>query len=125
VLLEARNVKEIFPQVSLKELQMAQDELDNRAIIAQLSSSLRVGCISGAIGHIFTEAVELEGLDEALTYARTLGVKSTEASQMVATAQIVRRLRAAIKLSNFPETQDVLECTCRCFAARSRTLVVI
>ena len=109
VLLEARGMKDLFPQVSLKELQLAQDELDNRAIIAQLSAALRVGGPAGAVGHLAAGAIDTEGLDEAVAYARTLGVKSAEASQMVATAQVVRKLRAALKAGDFAGASEVLD----------------
>lgn len=109
VLLEARGMKDLFPQVSLKELQLAQDELDNRAIIAQLSAALRVGGPAGAVGHIAAAAIDTDGLDEAIAYARTLGVKSAEASQIVATAQAVRKLRAVLKAGDFSGASEVLE----------------
>jgi hypothetical protein len=109
VLLEARSNKGIFPQISLRELQLAQDELDNRAIIAQVTSALKTGGAAGPIGRTDVDAIDLSALDEALTYARTLGVKSVEASQVVATAQLIRRLRVALKSRNVAEARDVLE----------------
>jgi sugar diacid utilization regulator len=109
VLLEARNCKNTFPQISLKELQLAQDELDNRAILAQLTSALRSGVASGAVGAIRIDAIDINVLDEALTYVRTLGVKSSEASQLVATAQAVRKLRVALRAGSMGDAREVLE----------------
>jgi hypothetical protein len=39
------------------ELQLAQDELDNRAIVAQLTAALRVGAIAGPVGAIDADAI--------------------------------------------------------------------
>jgi len=111
-LLEARTMKHVFPAVSLKELQLAQDELDNRAIIVQLNAALKVGVLCGPIGQPDTAAIDTAALDEALAYAKTLGVKSAEASQVVATAQFVRKLRMALKSGDFTQAQELLECEC-------------
>jgi hypothetical protein len=109
VLLEARQTKHIFPPVSLKELQQAQDELDNKAILAQVNGALRKGVPTGSIGHVDPDSVDVAVLDEALGYARTLGVKSTEASAAVAAAQLVRRLRVAVKANDWAEAKEALE----------------
>jgi hypothetical protein len=109
VLLEARSLKHLFPPVSLKELQLAQDELDNRAIVAQITAALRAGGVSGAVGHMDAAAISVTALEEALSYAKTLGVKSAEAAQMVSTAQVIRRLRQALKGGSFAEAQEILE----------------
>jgi hypothetical protein len=109
VLLEARQTKHIFPPVSLKELQQAQDELDNKAILAQINGALRKGVPTGSIGHVDPDSVDVAVLDEALGYARTLGVKSAEASASVAAAQLIRRLRVAVKANDWAEAKEVLE----------------
>ena len=108
VLLEARQLKHIFPPVSLKELQAAQDELDNKAILAQINAALRQGVPTGSIGHIDPDSVDVTVLDDALAYARSLGVKSVEASAAVAGAQIMRKLRVAVKANDWAEAADVL-----------------
>lgn len=109
VLLEARQLKHIFPPVSLKELQAAQDELDNKAIIAQINAALRQGVPVGSIGHIDPTSVDVSVLDESLGYARTLGVKSIEAGDAVAAAQVMRRLRVAVKANDWSEAREVIE----------------
>ena len=109
VLLEARQLKHVFPPVSLKELQQAQDELDNKAIIAQLQTALREGATSGSVGHLDPNSADITALDEAIAYARTLGVKSVEASQAVATARTIRALRVAVKANDWADAKAVLE----------------
>jgi hypothetical protein len=85
-------MKHVVPKVSLEELQLAQDELDNRAIVAQLTAALRAGALAGPIGALDTDAINCGGLDEALQYARTLGVKCAETATLAATVQAVREL---------------------------------
>jgi hypothetical protein len=109
VLLEARQLKHVFPPVSLKELQQAQDELDNKAIIAQLQTALREGATTGAVGHLDANSADITALDEAIAYARTLGVKSVEASQAVATARTIRALRVAVKANDWADAKTVLD----------------
>jgi hypothetical protein len=102
VLLEARGMRAAFPPVTLRELQLAQDELDNRAACAQLIAALASGAVMGPVGHVDLAAISVAGLDSAVAYARSLGVKSPEATALVDTALAVRGLRAAAQAEDWP-----------------------
>ena len=109
VLTDARDVKEDFPLVSLRELQLVQDELDNRSIISALTAALSAGGPMGTVGDLQLAGVDTEGLDAAINYAKTLGCKTVEASQMVATAQLVRRLRQCLVAGDLSMARDMLD----------------
>ena len=51
VLLEARAVKHVFPAVALKELQLAQDELDNRGAAALTLPRCSVATMASLLRH--------------------------------------------------------------------------
>ena len=109
VLLEARSAKHVFPSVSLRELQLAQDELDDRAIAAQVSAALKAGAIAGPVGSPdIASSADVSVLDDALGYAKALGVKSDGAAALVATATFVRKLRSAFKAGAWAEAAEVL-----------------
>ena len=109
VLSDAREVKEDFPLVSLRELQLVQDELDNRSILSALTAALSAGGPSGTVGDLALAGVDTAGLDAAINYAKTLGCKTIEASQMVATAQLVRRLRQSLVAGDLALASEMLD----------------
>ncbi|RYG41202.1 hypothetical protein EON68_03360, partial [archaeon] len=109
VLAEARDAKQIFPPVSLRELQAAQDELDNRTLVSTLVSALSRGGAATTIGDVNAGGIQLAAIDEALAQARAVGVKSAEATQLVMTAHMIRGIRAALKAGNFEEARTLLE----------------
>jgi len=109
VLADARHEKRVFPVESLQELQLVQDELDNRTILAQLTGALSSGAARGAIGDLDVDGIDTSGLDRAITFARSLGCKTIESSQMVATAQLVRRLRQALVAGDLDLAGELLD----------------
>jgi hypothetical protein len=109
VLEDARSVRHVFPEVSLRELQLAQDELDNRSVLAKLVAALRTGGPRGGVGELDLEALSTKQLDQAIDYARSIGCRTIEASQMLATANLVRRLRQSLQAGDLTLCRELLE----------------
>ena len=74
-------------------MQLAQDELDDRSVVSQLKSAFGTGPVKGMVGQLNLDAVDVDNLEAAIHYAHHIGCKTVVASQMLATAQLVRRLR--------------------------------
>ena len=109
VLAEARDRVEILPMEARRELQLALDELNNRHIMGKLTSALSQGSPRGRVGDLDLSQVETDSLDHAIKYARTLGCKTVEASQLVATAFLVRQLRRALLDSDLHTARTLLD----------------
>jgi hypothetical protein len=109
VLLDARAMRTVLPHKCLRELQVAQDELDNRALLAQVGGALAEGAVGGPVGKLDTASISTAALDDAISFARTLGVKSTEAATALATAMLVRRVRAALRTGDYAGAREALE----------------
>lgn len=109
VLMEARSHRNIFPPVSLKELQVAQDELDNRALCSQLTTAISKCALKGEIDAFDVDGIETEAIDAALLLANSLGVKSPEAVKLVATAQVLRNLRIAFKNNDITTASEIFD----------------
>ncbi|KAA0165511.1 hypothetical protein FNF31_01856 [Cafeteria roenbergensis] len=151
VLEDARSSRGLFDEGSLRELQLAQDELDNRLVLARLASALRTGgaAVSSsparAGGHrrpgassppsrspgsasagsssppkggdasasqgslLDLDGVDTAPLDDAIDFAESLGCRTIEASQMLATARLVRRLRQALLAGALDSCRDLLD----------------
>jgi len=131
VLEEARSQRNVFPEASLRELQLAQDELDNRLVLAKLAAALRSGSAAVSAGPgapsglrggpgtgpsdrpepslLDLDAVDPAPLDDAIDYAESLGCRTIEASQMLATARLVRRLRQALLAGDLERCRGLLE----------------
>lgn len=82
--------------VVAEELAAVLAEFDERAVSAELRAALAHGRIGGAPGALDTGGVEVHGLDAALAYAASLGCRTPAARALLASAHVVRRLRAAV-----------------------------
>lgn len=91
------------------EFALAHEELDNRTILAALSSALSAGMSTGAVGHLNVSTIELTPLRDALALAKRLGADTPEAKQMVRTARVVLRLRTALLRGDYQMAHDALE----------------
>jgi hypothetical protein len=109
VLAEAREVKEKLPEASLREFQLAQDELDNRSILSHVASALATGGPRGAVGELDLRQLSTDDIDNAVEFATRLGCKTVEASQIVATAKLVRKLRQSLADYDLPTARALLE----------------
>jgi hypothetical protein len=87
----------------------AQDELDNRAIILELSQALSVGSVQVSNGKLFTGYTDVKQLSEAIALSNRLGPKTAEAKLMLLTAKAVKRLRQALLSGDYAEAKSVLE----------------
>ena len=77
-------------------LQLAQDELDDRTVLLRLRNAMLTGGPSGTVAAVDLQSVRLDKLDSAITFCGRVGCKTLTASQMLATGQLVRRLRQAL-----------------------------
>ena len=68
------------------------------------------------VGALNTASINTAALDDAISFARTLGVKSTDAA--LATALLVRRLRAALRTGDFAGAREALEAAGRASPTR-------
>ncbi|CAE7896748.1 unnamed protein product, partial [Symbiodinium sp. KB8] len=107
VLTEAHG--KVLSDVVAQEIGSAQDELDNRAILASLSESMLMGQTTGYPGKLHLDAVDLATLNKAIGQAARVGAQSPEAKQMLFTAKVVLRLRQAILAGNYKEAHLTLE----------------
>ena len=60
---------------------------------SQLKAALGTGPIRGSIGQLNLDDVDVDNLEAAIHYAHHIGCKTVNASQLLATAQLVLRLR--------------------------------
>ena len=86
---------------------MMCDELRNRNILLHLSAALANGMAVGAVGEVDTTKVDVSALDWAIAYAKRVEVQTLEASQMLATAQLIRKLRAALIAGDWRRLEQV------------------
>jgi hypothetical protein len=90
-------------------LQLAQDELDDRSILAQLNSAMQVGCVISGDGQLSVRDIDVDSLSAAVQYALHLSPKTQNAAQMLATAQLVLALRQAFVRNDLAHAQQLLE----------------
>jgi hypothetical protein len=83
--------------------------LDDRSVMSQLKSALTAGAVRGAIGHLNLDEVDVDNLEAAIHYAHHIGCKTQGASQLLATAQLVLRLRQALMVSDLDAARQMLE----------------
>eukprot|EP01138_Halocafeteria_seosinensis_P015798 gb/GECG01016122.1/.p1 GENE.gb/GECG01016122.1/~~gb/GECG01016122.1/.p1 ORF type:complete len:2167 (+),score=323.76 gb/GECG01016122.1/:1-6501(+) len=106
---EARENKDLFPLASLKELQLVQDEYDNRSVAEALRDAMSSGGPRGSADNLEIEdVVETGKLDEAISYARTLGCLTEETKLLKKSAEILRSLRHALLANDFEQAKAVL-----------------
>lgn len=91
-----------------EELRVMGDELDNRNIMVHISNALSRGAAVGEIGHLDVTSIDIVSLDQAIAYAKKIGCQTQEASQLLGTAQLIRRLRHALMSSNWQRLEIIL-----------------
>ena len=98
-----------------KELDLMVEEVKNRNILLHLSAALSAGMATGAVGDLDTSKVDVSALDWAISYAKRLEVRTMEASHLLTTAQLIRKLRAALVAGDWRRLEQVcLKCVCVC-----------
>ncbi len=75
----------------------------------QLRSALQCGQVKGAVGHIVLDGIDTTGLQSAVHYAQHLGCKTVTTSQLLATAQVVLRLRQVFLTRDMAAVREVLD----------------
>lgn len=106
-LLEAHG--KVLADIGAVEIRSAQDELDNRAILAELASALSRGKPQGRTGRLYTGSIDLKPLNDAIGLAARLVPKTTEAKQMLFTSKVVARLRLCLLNEDLAEAGLTLE----------------
>ena len=89
--------------------QLAQDELDDRSVVAQLKSAIQSGAIASGGGQLSVRDIDVENLEAAVQYAVHIGSKTQHANQLLATGQLVLALRRALLGNDMPAARDLLE----------------
>lgn len=107
VLQHGRGVR--MSALALPEMQLAQDEVDNRRVLRVLRSALVAGAASGSVGSIDTSTISLRPLDEGLATAMELGCVTDDAERLLATTKRIRRLRARLLDGNWEDVADILD----------------
>jgi hypothetical protein len=90
-----------------KELDLMCEELKNRNILLHLTAALGSGMATGAVGEMDTSKVDVSALDWAISYAKRMEVHTLEASHLLTTAQLVRKLRAALVAGDWRRLEQV------------------
>lgn len=90
------------------ELRLVEAEMNNRAIVQLLTEALCSGSASGRIGELDVAAIELKTIDAGIGTAQRLGCHTDEASLLLRSAKVVRRLREALITNNHSRLEAVL-----------------
>ena len=99
----------MLADVVAAEILAAQDELDNRAIIQNLSACLAIGGPHLVNGRLLLDHLELSSLTTAITVATQLGPKTPEAMLLLLTAKVIRKLRMCLQTENYTEARTTLD----------------
>lgn len=87
------------------ELSFVQDELENRAALANLRTALTSGRPSGSVGSLDTTTVSTTVLADALALVNRMGVKTDLARQLLASAEMVMQVRTALLKGEWDELE--------------------
>ena len=99
----------VVADIGAPELRLAQDELDNRTILLEISSALQRGRPQGRPGRLYIGAVDTRPLEASLDLAARLGPKTAEAQQMLFSGKVIARLRACLLNEDLRQAAITLE----------------
>jgi hypothetical protein len=94
-----------------KEFSLMCDELKNRNTILCLTSALQAGMAMGEVGELDASKVDVSALDWAISYAKRMEVQTLEASHLLTTAQVIRKLRASLVAGDWRRLEQVRVCS--------------
>ena len=92
-----------------EELELAQEVLNNQATITQLTLALQSGAATGEVGEMVMSSISVSELDVAIAGARRRGTRSTEATMLLWSATLIRRLRVALVARDWDQAADVIK----------------
>jgi myosin heavy subunit len=91
-----------------KELLVAKDIYNNFVIITTLKDAVSTGMAAGEIGNINLGLIELGKLDDALALVEKLTCKTQDAKQLLQSANVVRRIRFALKFMDWDSLEKIM-----------------
>jgi hypothetical protein len=95
-----------------RELDIMEAELHNRTAIVRLTAAVSSGAADGRVGVLSPATVDVVELDAALAYATQVGCRTSEASLLLASAQLVRTIRAALLAGDWERLERVSVTRC-------------
>ena len=90
------------------ELALVEAEMNNRAIVQDLTHALCTGHATGRIGELDVSAIDLKVIDAGIATAQRLGCHTEAAVLLLDSAKVVRRLREALITNNHQRLASVL-----------------
>ena len=104
--------KQSLARIARPELQMSQDAMNNRVVETRLVSALTTCGAVGVGGQLDVSTVSVSQLDEAVSVAVDLGCHTPRTRRLLASARIVRDLRAALMIGDWDRVhRDLAEVT--------------
>lgn len=95
---------------ALAELQLVSDELRDRRVSHALTSALATGGPAGTVGRVLTSGIRVQELNRAValaTQSSALAPLTARAQQLLATAQLIRRLRECLRVDDWVGAEQV------------------
>ena len=92
---------------AMREVTAMRDEVKNRNIVVQLSYALQTGMATGETGALSIASVDITDLDRALAYAKRVGCQTNEATQLMLTAVLIKKLRTALLAGDWRKLEQV------------------
>lgn len=108
ILLAGAEQKESFDATEI-EVELIQDELNNRTIIAELTKALSSGAPSGPIGELDLSSIDVESLQADVNDANELGCHTKEAKELLENANLVLRIRRGLVSEDWDMVEHALD----------------
>lgn len=102
-----------IPDACKAELQAATDEVENRAVVAELMTALVGGAAGGDVGALDTSTVAVTQLRSAVSRASALGTSTDEVEGLLAVATSVVAVREALLADDWAAVTEALETAAR------------
>ena len=100
-----------YPGIRLKEIEFSQFEYENNVAEKYFIDALNTGIITGKVGAISTEGVNIEEIDHAIEYADSLEQKSERVHQLYTLAEGILQIRSIMPSSvELEQSQGPIEC---------------
>ena len=100
--------KHMYANVAHTEMALILDESINRKILGQLQRGVRVGKISGIVGNIAFDLIEVEALNKAIHSATDLGCKASSTIRLLSGCQKLISLRRLFIDRSWDEASSLL-----------------
>ena len=91
-----------------QEVDLAQDEVNNRNILDAVQKGLEEGAPTGSIGRLDLRSISTDLLTKKIQYAKKLGCKTDRAASFLSVAEFILRMRQVLHEKGF-EALDQIE----------------